>query len=246
MVAAGWPAIAAATEPAVALEVLSAVGGADADALEREVEGRVGHQLERLEVDVAPDSPNRLTVAIDWQDDARTTYAVTAVLVRDGEIVAHDERACELCSTGEVFEEIAVAVAEVVEDLPEAAADPEAQSPADVAPPEARPSEQDPRRLTRLGWGGVGLIAGGAVVGATGAGIWSRGEVVRPSSSDAAVLEQRDYRGVGLGLVATGVALVASGVALVAVDAHRQRRRRFAVLPMPRPRFVGLAAAGRF
>ncbi len=116
-------------------------------------------------------------------------------------------------------------------------ADAAAVAPADV---------QSPRRLTGLGWAGVGLAAGSAAILVAGGVVWSRGEQVRPDPDDEAFLEVRDFRPTGIALVATGGSLLATGIVMLAVDAHRQRRRRLTAAAHVGANGCELAVRGRF
>ena len=227
---------------AVSVEI-DASGTADAAALGDALRGRVLRQLDRLQITVEPDSAAQLAIGIRWKDPARTTYALSVALERDGEVLAQEDRACELCSTDELFMHTSFAVANVAQAL---------SSEDDVPPPRprrvrvVRPSGRvdaaRPVRLSRMGWAGFGLGVGGVALAATGTSLWAGGGWSQPHSQD----RTRDLKPTGIALVAVGSSLVAAGITMVAVDATRSRRRRISLSPSAAPGFGGVALAGRF
>jgi hypothetical protein len=239
-------------EPAprpVALDVTSTVGDAEADGLEEEVGARVAAQLGRYDVEIEPRAAVRLTVALRWRDDARTTYALDVALARQGEVMARDQRFCELCGSAALLEQVSFAVATVMlGDAPAPAPKPvqsQALTPSDPTRDPPAAARRSPP-LTGLGWAGVAFAAGATALLSAGGVLWARGERTRPHREHPGEIVVRDDRPMGIALVAAGASSLAAGVAMVAVDAARQRRRRFAVAPQVDPRSVGVTVQGRF
>jgi hypothetical protein len=89
-------------------------------------------------------------------------------------------------------------------------------------------------------------VVGGAAISVAGGVVWSQGDQVSLHPDDETLVQVRDFRPPGIALVATGAPIFAAGVVMLAVDAHRQRRRRFAVAPHVSVGGCGLVAWGRF
>ncbi len=126
---------------------------------------------------------------------------------------------CELCTEAELVEHVGAAIVRVVEQLP-----PQTQ------PPPPRPvdepvagREQGRAPLGKLGKAGVGLLAGGAVIGlAVGVPLLA----VRPktTSVEEERVERVGTKPIGIAMVAVGGALLVTGAVLLALDRSRARK----------------------
>ncbi|MBK6917370.1 MAG: hypothetical protein IPH07_08230 [Deltaproteobacteria bacterium] len=126
---------------------------------------------------------------------------------------------CELCTEAELVEHVGAAIVRVVEQLP-----PQTQ------PPPPRPldepvagREQGRAPLGKLGKAGVGLLAGGAVIGlAVGVPLLA----LRPkiTSDGQERVERVGTKPIGIAMVAVGGALLVTGAVLLALDRSRARK----------------------
>lgn len=240
----------AAQEPSapvgVELEVRVSTGGPDEAALEQAVEERVRARLGELGHAVRAEEPVELDVSVGWYDDAETTYAVTLVIRRRGELVSHATETCPRCGTTELFELLAARVDRAEEHLVVLAAA------AALAAPAPAPAEDVPVSPTRnpglrgLGWAGVGVASAGVVMGGVGAGLWSKGVVLDVATGNDLLLEGTDYRPPGIALVAVGSAVFVGGVAMLVADVVRARHRRARVAGVVDGEGVMAVVTGRF
>lgn len=242
-------------EPAlqpVVLEVAANIGEADEQALEAQVRDQVSQQLSGLDIEVAARGQLQLIVVIGWRDEARTTYAVTVVLAHDGEVLARRQRSCPQCSTAQLFGTIKRSVAAVSPAVPEVR-QPSPQEPSPV-PLQGQTGDENPRRLTGLGWAGVGLAGVGTAAAIAGAVLWGKGKVsttLSPPGSALLKVEVRNYRRPGIALVASGASVLAAGAAMVVVNLRRNwrtnwRTPRVVVAPTGTQHSVGVVVRARF
>ncbi len=258
-------ALLVATEPAPEAAQSAPDPATGAKAVRLDIVARVGEDDERVQQIIA----ERLMTVVaalgaERSDSAGKTlyivveskgpdFVVKLATSRDDEPLARaTEFACEACTGGQLLERLAEESEPVLQQLLAESQKPSPPSPVIPQPAEATavpPDDaQSPRRLTGLGWAGVGLAAGGAAMLVAGGIVWSKGVQVRsdPDPRDGAVLAARDFRPTGIALVATGGSLLATGIVMLAVDAHRQRRRHFAIAAHPCPGSYGVVASGRF
>lgn len=231
----------------LALDVRVSVGGSDEAALQQAIEDRVRGRLDELGHAVRPDEPVDLDVSVGWYDEAETTYVLTIVIRRNGELINHATETCPRCGTTELFELLATRIDRAEEHLASLAARATPQAPMPAASGEAVPVPASRRpSLTALGWSGVAVAGVGLVASAVGAGIWSKGEVIDVDSRDEQWLVGRDYRPPGIALVATGGAVLVGGVVMLAVDLARARHRRVQVMAAFDRVGVSAGITGRF
>lgn len=219
-------ALAGGSAPMV-VDVAVATPGPDADELEDAIESRVLAQLESLGHDVRTEGTTRLSVEVAWDDELQTTYSVAVSVERVGRLVAHAHHRCANCGTPELFEVVRSNVERVTQSMAES--DNRGAQTAAAADEPERPVSSDSsqeQRFAALGWSGVAIAGLGVVMGAIGAGVWSKGEVIDSQEPSRAVVSGTDYRPPGIALVATGSVLLAGGVVMVVVDAVRARRAR--------------------
>lgn len=242
----------AAQEPSapvdVELEVRVSTGGPDEVALEQAIEERVKARLGELGHAVRAEEPVELDVSVGWYDDAETTYAVTLVIRRTGELVSHATETCPRCGTTELFELLAARVDRAEEHLVVLAA---AAALAAPPPPPADedvpvPSKRKKTGLTGLGWAGVAAASAGTVMTAVGAGLWRKGKVLEVASGNDLWLEGTDYRPPGIALVAAGSTVVVGGLVMLVADVVRARHRRARVGGMVDRSGVMAVVTGRF
>jgi hypothetical protein len=230
-----WPGATWAADPGgrpvgVELEVRVSIGGPDEALLQEAVEERVKARLAELGHAVRLDEPIDIDVSVGWHDEAETTYALAVVLRRNGELVSHATETCPRCGTAELFERLAERIDRAEDHLLSMAAE---SAPAEAEPSPTREITPVPPRprptLTGLGWAGVAVAGTGLVVGAVGAGVWSKGRVFDSEPGSREWLTGTDYRPPGIALVATGSALLVGGIVMLAIDVARARHRRVRV-----------------
>lgn len=275
-VLAGLPAGSRAAEPAseraaahpgngtpveaVSVVVLSRLGtGESEDAIEAVREAVVGTFIKHG-VTVADDAEPSLTVLVRWKDKGAQIYGVRfafAPTIRSTKkTIVELECACDGPTLLEqVVRRIESLLPEfVVDDVesppePTGAPDPSATPAGDLEPPAPRiSSDVRPRKLTPLGWAGVGLVTSGGAAVVTGIALVAVGQ--RPDREQPS--ELRDYRAPGWAVLGLGAATAVVGGVLIGVDAARGNRprqgqaRRVVPTLAPVRRGVAISLVGRW
>lgn len=189
-------------------------------------------------------APGRVTIELTWLDTGSFAYSIRVVVesAASGVSAITNIEACRQCTSDELVETVVAALKEALDDA-RAAADEAASAERPVPATEpSRPVPATPtdaprrKRLTPMGWSGVGLLGAGVAGVATGATFVALHE--RPARSFPTKL--RDYRPPGIATLAVGGGLLVTGAILVALDLHRSRRLTATPLLGPRGAAVTL------
>lgn len=250
------PAAAKSSDPGLSeAENLVVRAGLDIDTAEAGPSGPVivsrMEELGNLELRRAEILPSRLgtdpviRIRVSLQPGASDVFVIRSDVAVRGEPLegsAHDV-SCSLCTEGEVVER---ARGEIVRLVPFVRArfrpaDKPVEKP--VTPTETPKS--NPKALGSMGKGGIGLLAGGAVVTAVGAGL----AFAKPRADPDNPLNIIDVRPAGYVLTNVGVITLIVGAILLGVDRHRAKnnaKRTVQLAPLGGHGTAGLLLFGRF
>jgi hypothetical protein len=145
---------------------------------------------------------------------------------------------CE-CGSDEMIDRIGAAIDAGADRLEQAADRPLNQ----VQAPEHPPTSRDRRRLSALGYAGIGVGVLGAGLLSAGIPLALRPDQVRGAGSDVETLTTRRS---GIGLAVAGGVAIATGVSLLIADLVRRRERAVTVTSILGPRQAGLFLSRRF
>jgi hypothetical protein len=206
-------------------------------------------ELGNLELRRAEILPSRLgndpviRIRVSLQPGASDVFLIRSDVTVRGEAVegsAHDI-SCSLCTEGEVVER---ARGEIVRLIPYVRARfRPAEKPPEKPPVSTEAPKSDVQPLGTKGKAGIGLLAGGVVVLATGIGL----AVSKPRADPDNPLNVIDTKPAGYGLLAVGGAALVTGAILLALDRRAPPARRTVQLaPFGGHGTTGLLLFGRF
>ena len=175
-------------------------------------------------------------------------YRVSVIALRDGMPLraAQKSEECQ-CTSEMLLERIDSRITEELAvlrraPLPRAAS--KSPRPERITGQDSGASSTDrlPRRLSPMGWAGIG-------VGVLGAGLLAAGVpvVLRPGDTRGEIgrLETRSTHSSGFGLAAGGGSALAVGISLLVVDLVRQRQRAVSAIPVLDDRQLGIVVTWR-
>lgn len=232
-------------------ETLVARAGLDIDTAQAGPSGPIivsrMEELGNLELRRAEILPSRLgndpviRIRVALQEGTSDVFLIRAEVAIRGEQLEGSARdvTCSLCTESEVVERARGEIVRLVPYVRSQFKAPEKPPPVvEVKPAQPKP---EPRGLATMGKAGVGLLAGGVVVTATGLGLSLAENPTDPNDATRSI----NIHPAGYAILAVGGAAIIAGAVLLGLD-RRNAKRSVAIAPTGGPSSAGIVLIGRF